>query len=224
MNNPRIQNVEDAYRRTRGPVAYLDESYQVPDPVVAPAETFYIFTAVIVESNQRDELREGLLDIAEDGWWHTTKALLDDSGRAKTREMLKFLGEGSETCIIAFKVPVEHDDHDGEIARRSCYRGLAVKLAAGRVGAWDPVDLFLLEERNQLNFRAKDKRNHTELISEKRIPQQTRLLQTSPGVERLLWLPDLVSSAYRRSITHADDTKTLFDAVKHQVHFAQPID
>ncbi|WP_216915245.1 hypothetical protein [Nocardia noduli] len=224
MNNPRIRIVEDAYGRTRGPVAYLDESYQVPDPVVAPKETFYIFTAVLVASDQRDELRNGLLEIAGSPKWHTTKELLGDSGRAKTREMLKFLGEGSETCIIAFQVPVENDDYDGEIARRACYRGLAVELVTGGAGAWDPVDLILLEERNQLNFRAKDKRNHAELISEKRIPQPTQLLQTSPGVERLLWLPDLVSSAYRRSITHTDDTKTLFDAVKHQVHFAKPID
>ncbi|WP_232541872.1 hypothetical protein [Nocardia bovistercoris] len=191
---------------------------------MAPAETFYIFTAVIVEFDQMAELREGLRDIAGSNWWHTTQALLDDSGRAKTREMLKFLGEGSETCIIAFQVPVEHDDHDGEVARRACYRSLAVELAAGRVGAWSPVDLFLLEERNQNNFRAKNKLNHTQLISETRIPQPTRLLQTSPGVERLLWLPDLVSSAYRRSITHNDDTKTLFDAVEHRVHFAKPID
>ncbi len=144
--------VEEAYRRCRGPVAYLDESYQVSDPVVAPAEP--------------------------------------------------------ETCIIAFRVPVDADDHDGEVARRACYRGLAVALTGGGAGAWSPVELLVLEERNQNNFRNKDRKNHKELIAEKRIPQPTRLLQTSPGVERLLWLPDLVSSAFRRSITHTDDTRT----------------
>ena len=112
-NDPRIRVLEDAYRRCRGPVAYLDESYQVPDPVVAPEETFYIFTAVIVEFEQMAELRAGLRDIAESSWWHTTKALLNYSGRAKTRDMLKFLGHGPETCIIAFRVPVEIGDHDG---------------------------------------------------------------------------------------------------------------
>ncbi|AXK88482.1 hypothetical protein SAMN05421776_1283 [Nocardia farcinica] len=216
--------VDDAYRRSRGPVAFLDESYQVPDPVVAPAETFYIFTAVVVEFDQMDELREGLVEIADSTWWHTTKALMDDDGRARTRDMLEFLGEGPETCIIAFQVPVDGGDHDGEIARRACYRGLAIELAAGRANAWDPVDLFVLEERNQQNFRSKDKLNHKELIAEKQIPQPTRLLQTSPAVERLLWLPDLVSSAYRRSLTHSDETKTLFEVVRDHVHFVNPVD
>jgi hypothetical protein len=219
--------VAEAYRRCRGPVAYLDESYQVPDPVVAPTETFYIFTAVIVTFDQMDELREGLREIAESTWWHTTKALLREEGRAKTREMLEFLAEGQETCIIAFQVPLTGEDHDGEAARRACYRGLAVELAAGRENAWAPVDLLVLEERNQNNFRAKDRLNrrlnHKELISEKLIPQPTRLLQTSPGVERLLWLPDLVSSAYRRTLTHTDATKTLFDVVKNRVHFVKPV-
>jgi hypothetical protein len=216
--------VEDAYRRSRGPVAFLDESYQVPDPNIAPAETFYIFTAVIVTFDQMDELREGLAEIAESTWWHTTQALLEDDGRTKTREMLEFLAEGHETCIIAFQVPVDGQDHDGEAARRACYRGLAIELAAGRANAWAPVDLFVLEERNQNNFRTKDKLNHKELISEKQIPQPTRLLQTSPAVERLLWLPDLVSSAYRRSLTHTDATRTLFDVVKDRVHFVDPVD
>lgn len=216
--------VEAAYKRCRGPVAYLDESYQTSDPTVAPAETFYIFTAVIVTFEQMEELRKGLGEIAESTWWHTTQALLGDEGRVKTREMLEFLAEGPETCIIAFQVPVDGDDHDGEGARRACYRGLAIELAAGRENAWAPVELFVLEERNQNNFRAKDKLNHKELIAEKSIPQPTRLLQTSPGVERLLWLPDLVSSAYRRTLTHTDTTRTLFDVIKDKVHFVKPVD
>lgn len=216
--------VENAYRHSRGPVAFLDESYQVPDPVIAPAETFYIFTAVIVTFDQMAELRDGLAEIAESTWWHTTKALLEEDGRAKTREMLEFLAEGHETCIIAFQVPVDEQDHDGEAARRACYRGLAVALAAGYKNAWAPVDLFVLEERNQNNFRSKDKLNHKELIAEKQIPQPTRLLQTSPAAERLLWLPDLVSSAYRRTLTHSDATKTLFDVVKDWVHFVESVD
>lgn len=224
QNDPRHAIVQDAYRRSRGPVAFLDESYQVPDPVIAPTETFYIFTAVIVTFDQMDELRNGLGEIAENTWWHTTKALLEEEGRIKTREMLEFLAEGPETCIIAFQVPVDSQDHDGEAARRACYRGLAIELAAGRENAWAPVDLLVLEERNQNNFRTKDRLNHRELIAEKHIPQPTRLLQTSPAVERLLWLPDLVSSAYRRTLTHTDDTKTLFDAVKDRVYFVKPVD
>ncbi|MFC7959066.1 ribonuclease H-like domain-containing protein [Rhodococcoides kroppenstedtii] len=34
--------VADAYRRTKGPVAFLDESYQAPDPIAAHRQTFYV--------------------------------------------------------------------------------------------------------------------------------------------------------------------------------------
>ncbi len=157
-------------------------------------------------------------------WWHTTEALLGNAGLDKTRDMLEFLAEGPETSVIALQVPVEDSDHDGEIARRACYRGLAVELATGRKGAWDPIELLLLEERNQNNLRNKDRRNHSELIAEKLVPRHIRLLQTSPSVERLLWLPDLVSSAYRRTMTHRDQTRHLFDIVADKVHFAKPVD
>lgn len=215
--------LKDAYARTRGPVAYLDESYQAPDPVVSPGKTFYIFTAVVVHPEDMDELRKGLETIAGGTWWHTNKALLATEGRQKTRHMLEFLADGSEACVIAHQVPVEASDHDAEQARRACYRGMAVELAHGSEGKWDPVELLVLEERNQKNFRNKDRKNHSELVTEAKVPRQTRQLQISPSFERLLWLPDVVSMAYRRTITHTDKTSTMFDIVKDQVHFVQPL-
>ncbi|WP_245925376.1 hypothetical protein [Nocardia nova] len=215
--------VADAYANARGPVAYLDESYQVPNADITTANTFYILTAVVVEFDQMEELRAGLVQIAEGNWWHTTNALQEDDGREKTEDMLNFLGEGSEPSIIALQVPIGSDDLDGEAARRACYRGVASQLAAGRDGCWEPVDLLVLEERNQRALRGKDERNHREALADKLIPRGTRLLQTSPGAETLLWLPDLVSSAYRRSLTHRDKTRKLFDIVKDRVHFAEPL-
>lgn len=216
--------VANAYARTKGPIAFLDESYQAPDPVITHDTTFYIFTAVIVQQEEMDELRDGLVTIAEDTWWHTTDALLEEEGRLKTRDMLEFLAEGYEACVIAHQVPVGPADHNAEVARRACYRGLAIELAAGAEGKWDPVELLVLEERNQMNFRNKDRKNHSELVSAGAVPRNTRLLQTSPKFERLLWLPDLVSSAYRRTITHRDETSTLFDIVEKRVHFVQPVE
>ncbi|WP_032403789.1 hypothetical protein [Rhodococcoides fascians] len=211
--------VAEAYRRTSGQVAYLDESYQAPDPTVTMSNTFYIFTAVIVHKDAMGELRRDLGDIVDGTWWHTTDALLEEDGRVKTRRMLEYLGEGFEACVIAHKVPVNKDDHDAEEARRACYRALAIELAAGATGRWEPVELLVLEERNQMNFRNKDRLNHKELVAEKKVPRNARLLQTSPRFERLLWLPDVVSAAYRRTLTHSDETSTMFDLIKKQVHF-----
>jgi hypothetical protein len=220
---PALRAVEDAYRRTNGPVAYLDESYQAPDKVATHAQTFYIFTAVVVNQKNMDIVRAELAVIADDTRWHTSDALMTEVGRERTVKMLEYLAEGPEPCVIAHRVSVDLDDRDAERARRSCYRGLAVEMAAGRTGAWDPIELLVLEERNQRNLKNKDAANHRELVAEQLLPRNTRLLQISPAIEHLLWLPDLVSSAFRRTITHpADSTGSLFDLIKDQVHFVTP--
>lgn len=216
--------VADAYARTKGPVAFLDESYQAPDPNAPEHKTFYVFTAVVVQQEEMEELRAGLEEIAEGTWWHTTNAMLEDEGRRKTQEMLEFLAEGYEACVVAHQIPVDPTDHNAESARRACYRGLAIELAPGADEKWDPVELLVLEERNQMNFRAKDRKNHNELVTAEAIPRNTRLLQTSPKFERLLWLPDVVSMAYRRTITHLDETSKLFGIIEEKVHFVQPVE
>lgn len=213
--------VAEAYRRTGSHVAYLDESYQAPDPIDHHRKTFYLFTAVIVAQSDMAELRCGIREIAGSSHWHTTEALLTECGRQATADMLGYLADGQEACVIAHQVEVDRTDHDAEDARRACYRSLATELAAGRAGSWDPVELLVLEERNQSNFRNKDEKNHKELVRENMVPRHTRLLQTSPSVERLLWLPDLVSAAFRRTITHKDGTNELFEIVKPQVHFVE---
>ena len=101
---------------------------------------------------------------------------------------------------------------------------MAIELAAGTDEKWDPVELLVLEERNQMNFRAKDRKNHNELVTANAVPRNTRLLQTSPKFERLLWLPDVVSMAYRRTITHLDETSKLFGIIEEKVHFVQPVE
>ncbi|GAC85223.1 hypothetical protein GP2_031_00350 [Gordonia paraffinivorans NBRC 108238] len=219
FSDAEAQILAEAYRGTKNPVAYLDESYQAPDPITAHRSTFYLFTAVIVAHESMDELRDGLRQIADSNWWHTTDALQEPRGLAATKDMLDFLAEGGETCVVAHQVPVDSSDHDAEEARRACYRALGTELAAGKPGGWDPVELFVLEKRNQSNFRNKDAKNHKELVREQAIPRHTRLLQTSPSIERLLWLPDLVSAAYRRTITHSDASSELFEIVKQRVHF-----
>ncbi|SBS78313.1 conserved hypothetical protein [uncultured Mycobacterium sp.] len=214
--HPARRAVEDAYRRTKGPVAYLDESYQAPADS-SHQGSFYLFTAVLVAVKDMDTLRSGLDEIAGSDYWHTREALQSDHGWALTREMLDYLAEGIEPCVITHQVTVDADDSDAEEARKQCYKALAVALATGRTGVWDPVDLLILEERNQRNFKNKDQANHKELVSTKLVPRQTRLLQTSPSCEHLLWLPDLTASAYRRTVTHND--RSLFDVIKDQSHF-----
>lgn len=54
--HPAQRGVDDAYRRTKGPVAYLDESYQAPADD-SHRESFYLLTAVLVAVKDMDALR-----------------------------------------------------------------------------------------------------------------------------------------------------------------------
>jgi hypothetical protein len=214
--HPAQRAVEDAYKRTNGPVAFLDESYQAPDGVAEHRQTFYLFSAVVVDLKDMATIRSGMRRIVGSHYWHTRDALMTDAGWEQTRELLAYLAEGGEPCVIAHQVEVDAGDGDAEEARRACYHALAVELSSGRQGVWDPIDLLVLEERNVSNLKNRDQANHKDLVSCGSVPRKTRLLQTSPASEHLLWLPDLVSSALRRTITHDDDT--LFDVIREQVH------
>lgn len=92
--------VADAYRRTKGPVAYLDESYQTHNPDVNSAETFYVFTAVVVRQPDMAELQAGLQEIGG-AYWHSTEALHNADGPDAMQDMLEFLADGTEPCVIA---------------------------------------------------------------------------------------------------------------------------
>jgi hypothetical protein len=180
--------------------------------------TFYLFAAVMISPKDMNDLRAGLVRIAGGPHWHTVDALQTAAGRAQTRQMLNYLADGPEVGVIAHQAHVDAADADAEAARRACYRMLATEVALG--GVSDPAHLLVLEERSQRNFRNRDDRTHRELLAERRIPRNTRLMQTSPACERLLWLPDLVAAAYRRTITHND--LSLFDIIRDRVHIIDP--
>jgi hypothetical protein len=211
------------YERIKGPVAFLDESYQAPKDSSHGQKTFYVLTAVLVEVFNMEELRDGLKQIASrnrsDGrtYWHTTEALLE--GRLDDiKDMLGFLSDGDEACVVTHQVSVDDDDKDAERARLRCYHGL-VKALSTKCDNWDPVRLFVLEERNEDHLMYTDDANHRGLVQGGHVPRHVELAQTTPGCEPLLWLPDLVSSAYRRTLTHTDVTSSFFDIVREQVYF-----
>ena len=83
------RGVDEAYRRTQGPVAFLDESYQAPADD-AHRDSFYVLTAVLVTVKDMGTLRSGLGEIAGSDYWHTRDALKTDEGRAQTREIPEY--------------------------------------------------------------------------------------------------------------------------------------
>jgi hypothetical protein len=180
------------------PVAYLDETYEER----AGASTFYVMTAAVVQADQRDYVRDDITRIAGRRYWHTTDALQSVEGRAKASELLTYLGDpnGNEVCLISRRSPIEPEDSNGEHARADCLTRL-LKHLNDPSSVTGSVDLFVLETRLTRQMGNIDARTMSEAIKSGAAAPNVKLFQTSPAVEPLLWLPDLVCSAYRQLIT-----------------------
>jgi hypothetical protein len=211
--------LSQAYANTAGAVAYLDETFHHGKD--GAAARFYVFTAVVVERTEMETLRDELREIAGGTFWHTTDELRTEEGRKRASAMLQFLGEGDEICVIAHHSRVDDGDDDLEDARRICLRGLASTLSAGADPLRGSIDLMVLEDRNPKNRSNLDRKNIKEMRAEGLIHRSMQAVLTSPKYEHLLWLPDVVSSAYRGTFTRADDT--LFSLIQPRVHFVDPV-
>lgn len=191
----------DAYQRAPGGyVAFLDESFELE----GDRKTFYLMSAVVTHRDQLDVLREGLVEVVGDRYWHTTESLLTSEGRERAVGMAEYLGDedGTELCIVSCRMPL--GDGGGDVARQACFGQIAQSLCSGASPLDGAVHLMVLEQRQTQHERSYDARIVKELRTDKVICRHCELRQVSPRDEALLWLPDLVSSAVRRSITHRE--------------------
>jgi hypothetical protein len=199
-----------------GPVAYLDETYHLERD---GRRRFYVMAAVVVLESDRDALRNELDDLVPDGWWHTTDALRSDEGRDQARALLETFRVPDETCVVVDKVSVDTDDKDGTRARGVVLSRLLTALHTAEHGTHPPVALTVIEEHRVARINNFDRSVRAKLITSGVIADSTTLAAISPGSEHLLWLPDLVCSAYRqKTVHHRGD---LFDAIEELTHVTQ---
>lgn len=177
------------------PVAYLDETYH--------AETdgrtrFYVMAAVVVLHQDRDPLREEIDKLVPDGWWHTTEQLQSDDGRKRVLELLSTFQVPDETCVIVDMTPIDDTDRDGRTARGVVLGRLLTALYTGELGTHPPVRLAVMEAQRESRVNNADRSVRRQLVLEKTVNESSTFVAVSPGSEHLLWLPDLVCSAYRQ--------------------------
>ena len=184
------------YYNGQRPVAYLDETYRVE----RGGPIYYVMTAAVIQSDQRDIVRYDIQEIVGSTYWHTTEALQDAQGTALACDLLDYLGDpaGTEACFIAHEHQVQPTDPHGEHARSACLSSLLCHLNRPLNGG---IELFILEKRLTARMTNQDARTKNHAITDGLISPGSRLFQTSPSDENLLWIPDLVCSAYRQQIT-----------------------
>jgi hypothetical protein len=186
------------------PVAYIDESYNTDRSF---SQQYYILTAVIVQGSERDLLRDDLVEMVGGSHWHTTQALRTADGREKTHRLLEYLAaeEGNEKCVLSVMITIHPNDRDGEQARKQAFYKLFEELTP-------EIELFVLERRMNDAQAGIDANTKRDAIDAGICPPTTKMPQRSPAIEPLLWLPDLVCSAYRQRLTGRDCT--YFDHVQ----------
>lgn len=198
---PLVKLQQDAYLRNGAlPVAFIDETSRFRKE--HPGEQqFYVMSGVVVHPKDFDLLRGDLGDIAQSNYWHTTENLSSQSGREKVIEMLKYLAEGDEISIISHLGHSGFGDGDIEAARERTLTKLAQYLF-NDVG----LKLAVIERRNPNALIVRDERTFTLAKRSGVVPRNSRLIQLSPTIERLLWLPDLVASAIRQELVRGDQS------------------
>lgn len=201
--SPGRQAVARALAQATGrAVAFMDETYSVE---LGLKQRFYAMTAVVVQLSEVEGLRRGLVARVPSGYWHTSDALQSADGRAHAQRLVDYLADprGSEACVLAVRVPVGRDDATGEDARKECLVRLMAELSSAE-SLEGQVGLFVLERRRVATQRNLDAATRARAVADGVLSARVRLLQVSPSDEPLLWLPDLVCSAWRQELLRAD--------------------
>lgn len=203
-------------RAGSGPVAYLDETYHLE---FDGRRRFYVMAAVVVLELDRDPLRSDLDALVPGGWWHTTEVLRSEDGRERTRELLRTFQIPEETCVIVDKVEVAETDKDGFLAREAVLGRLLAAVHTAEHGTHPPVQLAVVEAQREARKNNFDRAVRKRLIDAGTVADAMQLVAVSPGSEHLLWLPDLVCSAYRQKVVFRNDD--LFVEIEHLTHVVE---
>ncbi|MBC3185693.1 hypothetical protein H7347_03745 [Corynebacterium sp. zg-331] len=184
---------------------YLDESYSIPDAYKDGA--FYILSAAQVRHADLAGTRRELQKIVGGGWWHTTDALRSTQGRTKTKKLLEQINAWADPYFITIATPLD-ERFDSENARRDCLRALISYVYSPAVSTTPRGIVF--EARHHQKENNRDRRLVRLLREEGIMPADVHVAWVSPAEECLLWLADLTCMAYRRQLTHQDDTSRYF--------------
>lgn len=204
--------VANAYLNDGGEaVAFIDESYLAPSfEIASKSSPFYLMTAYVIP---RADLASMRSDLEEDfgSFWHSTQEHRSGEGRERIRAFATYVGGGDEAIIVSLLCPVDEADGDAEGARAKCFSELLSALSSGE--HCPRVTLAVFEERKFMNQRAADGATVKAAYRDGVIPRGFRVLPTSPSIEPLLWLPDVVSFAlYQRQARTGFDYANAFEA------------
>lgn len=196
-------------------VAYLDETFDDEVHRSDDSISFYTISAVVYRGKDIAVAREDLKDIVSGRYWHSTDAIQTDGGRSAFVEALKYFGKNGDVSLFVTQAPLPDSKENQRLeARTSCLQNLVSQLADGVTG----LRAVVMEKSNKKAHDSRDQRDLKALQSSGRIPSHLQFLHVSPSEEQLLWAPDMVAMAYRRTLTHTDKSSRWFEHIKDHSH------
>jgi hypothetical protein len=109
------------YRDKRGLAAFVDETYPNNS---AQQRQFYLFTAVIIPTDEVDLVRSHYAQIAGGVRWHTTERAKDEDHEA-IRDFVDYLAEHPDPLIVVLETDQDVMKLGRENARRHSFMALA---------------------------------------------------------------------------------------------------
>lgn len=196
-------HLESYYRSTSGAVAYIDETFQLPNPQF---KTFYIMVASVVRREYMDESRDALADFYGGHPMHASE-MYKELQMESLRRGLDIVSKNYDACRIVVRTEVDDDDTFGDRARIACLEHLFVALHTE-----ERVDLFVLDSRGKADADEVDETVLHQLRSDGKVDRNCSLVHCRPSEELLIGLADLVAWSYRQE--HARNDSTWFDSVR----------
>jgi hypothetical protein len=164
--------------------------------------TFYATAAVTFARESLDMIRDELLEIAGDDYWHATEAY--SLGRYdQIIEMAEHVRSSAVRGIVAVEMPLTEGGSDDD-ARETCIAALATEITKG---TGDGMTRLIVAERNKKNkLNNYDQATLHSLRKARDIYKDVSLYHASMRDEPLLWAADLAAwSTYR--VLAVDDTR-----------------
>lgn len=186
--------LEEIYRRSNGPIAFVDESFRV----AGPGNTFYVLSAALFERDELALRRTSLANVTGDEILHATEWFHDRRHEQLTKALV-WAEENVSWHYIAVKAPVPTTQPVGA-ARGDCLRALLRLLDQSKANA------VVLDTRGRDDLDSQDQKLAQELRRSRDIAQHTVLHHVDDRAESLLGCADLVAWSYRRLIAN-DDTR-----------------
>lgn len=183
---------------------YFDETYTASeDPF--HSQSFYALTAVQFRFDQLETIRADLEKIVGSRYFHSTEALESSSGKETFKNLVRYFAQHEDPSFITCNINLGHGDNL-EDARRECLKKIVEKYAPG------VPDLkgLIFEARREHKDNNRDRSFLKHLRQEGLLNPQLGTAWVSPSDERLLWAPDVICMAYRRTLTHKDETAQYF--------------